>query len=385
MEKITALIPTYRRPQLLHRAIVSVLRQTYTNLQVFVFDNASGDMTEKVVDVLKKTDDRVFYHCHPVNVGALKNFKFAFQSINTPYFSILSDDDALSFKYYEQAIQVLEQYPDIMFVILNTLSIDENADLIGNQENEETLKLYRAEDRPHVINIPSTWTSILFKKEVAKLYLEMDDRFDIASDMRFLGLAKARYNFAHLSKVGAFFTCHQNSISSNRKRFDIVHHAIQISRYIEIYHHPEIDQPIKKVALFSIKEMLKSNKYKSFLTFIETLKIAIKKCCDHTNLDNSILINEIQDAKNSGFIISAFFLQLIYRNKIISSIVRYLFSGYYEKLKRHHKMKMSRLQNGIYKKIFDELKSITTNSGKDMAALIEENRRLHKELTIARE
>ena len=56
MEKITALIPTYRRPQLLHRAIVSVLRQTYTNLQVFVFDNASGDTTAEVVTKLGEND-----------------------------------------------------------------------------------------------------------------------------------------------------------------------------------------------------------------------------------------------------------------------------------------------------------------------------------------
>ena len=108
--------------------------------------------------------------------------------------------------------------------------------------------------------------------------------------------------------------------------------------------------------------MLKWNKRKSFLTFIETLKIAIKRVCENTNFNNSILIGEIQDAKNSGFYVSAFFLQLIYQNKLIRSMIRYLFSNYYQKLKMRHKMKMTLLQNDVYKKIFDELKSITLAS-----------------------
>lgn len=42
---ITAVIPTYRRPRLLRRAIKSVLAQTYPHFQVCVYDNASGDET----------------------------------------------------------------------------------------------------------------------------------------------------------------------------------------------------------------------------------------------------------------------------------------------------------------------------------------------------
>lgn len=363
MGKVTALIPTYQRPELLRRAILSVLKQTYTDLQVAVFDNASGDRTENVVNSLKKMDDRILYHCHPTNIGALKNFKFAFQSVNTPYFSILSDDDALSFEFYEQAVPILEQDPDMMFVILNTLTIDENADLIANQETAATLNCYRGEDRLNAINIPSTWTSILFRKEVAKLYLDMDNRFDVASDMRFLELAKARYNFAHLSKVGAFFTQQKHSISAYRKRFDIMHHIIQISRYIEIYYHPEISQPFKNRAILSVKEMLKWNKRQSFRTFIETLKMVIKQVCDSENFDHSHLMDEIQGAKNYDFYISAFFLKVIYENKIVRSMILFLFSNYYEKLKIRHKHNMLILQNGIYKMIFDELKSISIPSG----------------------
>ena len=41
--KVTALIVTYRRPEFLRRAILSVLGQTYSNLQLKIFDDASDD------------------------------------------------------------------------------------------------------------------------------------------------------------------------------------------------------------------------------------------------------------------------------------------------------------------------------------------------------
>ena len=72
--QITTVIPTYRRPKLLRRAIESVLAQTYPHLTVTVFDNASGDETEEVVGELARRNPRVRYHCHPETIGASANF-----------------------------------------------------------------------------------------------------------------------------------------------------------------------------------------------------------------------------------------------------------------------------------------------------------------------
>ncbi len=95
-DKVTALIPTYRRPEWLRRAILSVLRQTHGNLQVSVFDDASGGGTEDVVRNLSADGKRVKYYCHENNIGALSNFKFAFNSVDTPWSSPNSVDTWLS-------------------------------------------------------------------------------------------------------------------------------------------------------------------------------------------------------------------------------------------------------------------------------------------------
>ncbi len=56
---ITTIITTYRRPQLLKRALQSVLNQTYPNFQVCIYDNASCDETDAIVDSFAKKDPRI--------------------------------------------------------------------------------------------------------------------------------------------------------------------------------------------------------------------------------------------------------------------------------------------------------------------------------------
>ena len=112
---ITTIIPTYRRPALLRRAIRSVLSQTYSRLQVCVYDNASGDETATVVAELARDDPRVSYHCHPENIGMAANFTYGMEHVNTPYFSVLSDDDYLLPTFYETVMRGFDAHPDAMF------------------------------------------------------------------------------------------------------------------------------------------------------------------------------------------------------------------------------------------------------------------------------
>src|SRR5579875_1770387 len=66
---VTTVIPTFRRPHLLKRAIASALNQTYEAVAVEVFDNASGDETAAVVAEAASKDPRVRYSATPAISG----------------------------------------------------------------------------------------------------------------------------------------------------------------------------------------------------------------------------------------------------------------------------------------------------------------------------
>src|SRR5260370_6369564 len=83
-EEGTDVIPTFRVPQMLARALRSVLNQTYPHVRAAVFDNASGDETAAVVSEISRKDPRVSYHAHPENIGAAANFNFGVSRVETP-------------------------------------------------------------------------------------------------------------------------------------------------------------------------------------------------------------------------------------------------------------------------------------------------------------
>jgi hypothetical protein len=123
---ITTVIPTYRRPQLLERAITSVLAQTYDRLQVCVYDNASGDETAAVVERLARADPRVQYVCHAENIGMAANFTYALEHVTTPYFSILADDDYHLPGFFATAMEGFAAHPDAMFSAGSVVSMTED-------------------------------------------------------------------------------------------------------------------------------------------------------------------------------------------------------------------------------------------------------------------
>lgn len=125
--QITAIIPTYRRPKMLERAVRSVLRQSYPHLLVCVYDDASGDDTAEVVAALSTEDSRVRYHAQPKNIGKLANFQFGMDRLETPYFTILSDDDVFLPELFADAMQAFEAHPEAGFFAGSSISVSEES------------------------------------------------------------------------------------------------------------------------------------------------------------------------------------------------------------------------------------------------------------------
>ncbi len=123
---ITAIIPTFRRPQRLKRAINSVLNQTFKSFRVRVYDNASGDETADVVRNFSRKDARVEYVRRKTNIGLFGNFVGAAGQVETPFFCFLPDDDVVLPHFFETALSGFERYPQAALSILATLRMSES-------------------------------------------------------------------------------------------------------------------------------------------------------------------------------------------------------------------------------------------------------------------
>jgi glycosyltransferase involved in cell wall biosynthesis len=137
---ISVIIPTFRRPQLLKRAIDSVLAQTYPHFQICIYDDASKDETSRMVGQYR--DERISYHAHPENIGLNNNYNYGLDRIDTPFFIFLSDDDLFMPSFLEEAIKGFEQYPDAGVFVGGVIYMDKKKRLMGVISHEGSGRSY---------------------------------------------------------------------------------------------------------------------------------------------------------------------------------------------------------------------------------------------------
>jgi glycosyltransferase involved in cell wall biosynthesis len=206
---VTTIITTYRRPRLLRRAIRSALNQTMPRVRVCVYDDRSDDETGDVVRALAKEDPRVVYYCHRENIGAPANFEFGVQRVETPFFSILSDDDLLLPNYYERAIADFDRHPEAKAVVGETLYMKEDGTFLGDAASRFSLGLHLPPDNllEMAMYPQPSWTGILFRSEVRSIAGTLDTSL-FSMDYDFVLRVAATCPYTVLHDPVALFTVH---------------------------------------------------------------------------------------------------------------------------------------------------------------------------------
>ncbi len=93
MPKVSIVIATYNRADLLSATLDSALSQTYRDIEVVVSDNASTDDTPELMRVYVARDPRVRYIRRTVNEGPIVNYHTALQAATGDYIAFLDSDD----------------------------------------------------------------------------------------------------------------------------------------------------------------------------------------------------------------------------------------------------------------------------------------------------
>lgn len=118
--QVSVIIPTYNRPELLRRAITSVLKQRLRSIEVIVVDDGSSSTYAKTV-CASFSDPRVSLISLQVNRGVAEARNCGARQAKAPILAFLDDDDEYDGEFLERIVGILTSINPKVDAVLATL------------------------------------------------------------------------------------------------------------------------------------------------------------------------------------------------------------------------------------------------------------------------
>jgi glycosyltransferase involved in cell wall biosynthesis len=133
MPKVSVIIPTCNRAELLPVAITSVLNQTFQDFELIVVDDASKDSTRNVVKGFH--DQRIKYLYHKINKGGSAARNTGITNSNAGYLAFLDDDDEWLPQKLELQVGLMDNSPlEVGGIYTGYIQIDRTSGEILDQK-----------------------------------------------------------------------------------------------------------------------------------------------------------------------------------------------------------------------------------------------------------
>ena len=139
---VSVVIPTYKRPDSLDRAINSVLNQTYQNVEVIVVDDNNPDSEGRRLTESKMApylgNEKVKYIKHECNKNGSAARNTGARNSNANYLAFLDDDDEFYPEKIEAQVKRLEELPQEYAICYTAVAYEkENGVIRYSKENRE--------------------------------------------------------------------------------------------------------------------------------------------------------------------------------------------------------------------------------------------------------
>lgn len=128
---VSVVIPVFNAEKFIKEALMSMVNQTYQNLEIVVVDDCSTDESWKIVSELSKKYANIKIARNSTNSGIAKTVNRAIRLTKGEYLARLDADDIAMPYRISQELLYLQSHPDVVAVGGQCQIIDENSRLTG--------------------------------------------------------------------------------------------------------------------------------------------------------------------------------------------------------------------------------------------------------------
>lgn len=208
---VTAVLVCWNHERFVRASILAAVRQTYSNIQLIVFDNDSSDGSRKTIEPLAEKYGFTFV-CQS-NVGLVKTLNRALEMAQGKYFSPVAADDVWLLDKIERQVAFMEQASSVDMVCGNIVMIDQDDQLVGiqmshRQRQEVTFRYLMAVGNPVQGPTIMVRTKALIDEGGYDETIRVED---YALALRFASLGR---RITHTGEVYALYRRHSNNWTS---------------------------------------------------------------------------------------------------------------------------------------------------------------------------
>ena len=200
-EPVSIILPTYNRGNIISKAIVSVLRQSYTNFELLIIDDGSTDQTEQVVGAYN--DKRISYYRMLENGGQSKARNCGMQIAKYDYFAFEDSDDLWRPEKLEAQMNAIKNTVQDVGMVYHKFRYDlgEGRSItLPDQKvplENKSGYIYKQLLWDNLVGMPT----VLIKKECVKEVGEMDESLRCLEDYDFALRVAKKYKAIFLDEI----------------------------------------------------------------------------------------------------------------------------------------------------------------------------------------
>ena len=281
-ELISIVIPIYNVELFLPRCLDSVIRQTYSNIEIILVNDGSTDGSGKIAEEYATKDERVYLY-NKENGGLSDARNYGIERINGKYLTFIDSDDYVALNYIETLYSLMKKNEADMVIggseyvfdetMIDTAPvIEEDSVLNKNQALLRALKVEMRQSAWGKLYKAELFEKIRFPK--GKLYEDLAVVFDIINLSNKIVVTNTPL-YKYFIRSGSIMQS-----TFNKKHLDeieIIETAM--SRVKEI--HPEYDEYIRARLIYSYfvvlrRILLVDSNDSNLKNYKEELKVKIK-------------------------------------------------------------------------------------------------------------